>query len=499
MKKIIFFSVLLSVAAYAIDKVERWDYYEITLNGPAAENPYTDIHINATFHNGDSHMTVSGFYNGEGVYKIRFMPSETGIWSYQTESNVNVLHDKNGRFKCISAKDNVHGIVEVDKVTHFKYSDGTPYYPFGTTLYSWIHQPDSVQQQTLRTLSQSPFNKVRMCIFPQNHYWYDSVDPELYAFEGEANDWDFSHFNPEFFNHLEKRILQLRDMGIECDLILLHPYDVGRWGFDKMTDEQVEFYLRYVMARFGSFRHIWWSAANEFDLIESRDPEDWDRILQLIQKEDVYQHLRSIHHCKVFYDYSKPWVTHASIQKIGIKMREWLKEYNKPVIVDECGYEGNIPFTWGDLTPEHMVHQFWTAMTNGGYASHGETYLDPSDYIWWSHGGRLLGQSIERIAFLKEIVESFPTNGLAPFNASSIKWNRLNYARINDDSFLFYLGERQHGEWHFELPENQKYKVEIIDTWNMTITEVEGVYCGATQINLPTKPYIALRITTIKE
>jgi hypothetical protein len=38
------------------------------------------------------------------------------------------------------------------------------------------------------------------------------------------SDWDFTRFNPEFFRHYEKRIGQLRDLGIEADLILFNPY-----------------------------------------------------------------------------------------------------------------------------------------------------------------------------------------------------------------------------------------------------------------------------------
>jgi len=34
------------------------------------------------------------------------------------------------------------------------------------------------------------------------------------------HDWDFARFNPEFFRHYEKRLAQLRDLGVEADIIL---------------------------------------------------------------------------------------------------------------------------------------------------------------------------------------------------------------------------------------------------------------------------------------
>ena len=80
-----------------------------------------------------------------------------------------------------------------------------------------------------------------MCIFPK-FYTYNTTDPERYAFRGNAKDgFDFSRFDNVFFENLEKRIQQLDELGIEADIILLHPYD--RWGFSKMTKQQDIFYL----------------------------------------------------------------------------------------------------------------------------------------------------------------------------------------------------------------------------------------------------------------
>ncbi len=79
--------------------------------------------------------------------------------------------------------------------------------------------------------------------------------------------------NPAFFRHVEK-CPALRERGIEADLILWHPYD--RWGFSRMTREQDLFYLRYVVSRFSAFRHVWWSLANEYDLMPQKSIEDWE-------------------------------------------------------------------------------------------------------------------------------------------------------------------------------------------------------------------------------
>ena len=77
--------------------------------------------------------------------------------------------------------------------------------------------------------------------------------------------------------------------------------------------------------------------------------------------ETFTKYLRSIHNCNGFYDYGKPWVTHCSIQSSDIeKTPRWLEEYEKPVVIDECCYEGNIPDSWGNIPAQELVNRMWT-------------------------------------------------------------------------------------------------------------------------------------------
>ena len=54
-------------------------------------------------------------------------------------------------------------------------------------------------------------------------------------------------------------------MEIQADVILFHPYDI--WGYCKMGKEFNERYVRYMIARISAYRNVWWSLANEFDLM----------------------------------------------------------------------------------------------------------------------------------------------------------------------------------------------------------------------------------------
>jgi hypothetical protein len=494
MKKIIAFLLpLVWVSLHSCQdtgtKVEKWGLYEVSLQGPDTGNPFKEVQLSATFSMGSEKVEVTGFYDGQGTYKIRFMPDKTGQWTYETRSNVPALDKQTGHFTCVEATGNNHGPVKVRNTYHFEYADGTPYYQVGTTCYAWAHQGDSLEKATLETLKNAPFNKIRMCIFPKD-YVYNENEPEYYPFERDSLGFhNFSRFSPKFWQHLEKRILQLQELGIEADIILFHPYD--RWGYANMPDYQDNFYLKYALARLSAFRHVWWSMANEFDFMKNKSMDDWHRFFQIVYKNDPYNHLRSIHNGYVMYDHSLPWVTHASIQSTHFDSAGvWRERFKKPLVYDEARYEGDVVQGWGNLSPEEMTAMFWRSLITGTYAGHGETYEHPENILWWAKGGVLHGKSPERIAFFKKYLKDAPEEGFEPIN----KYSAGKYG----EQYLYYFDEETPTSWSFNLPGKRKYKVEIIDTWNMARDTLDNLQEPSFTLELPGKPYMAVKITAEK-
>jgi len=472
------------------NRIERWGVFELALSGPTGGNPFLDVQFGARFTYQHREIRVAGFYDGHGTYKVRFMPDALGEWTYTTRSSASELDSRSGGFTCVAPGPGNHGPVRVEGTYHFAYEDGTPHVSVGTTCYVWNHQGEVLERETLRTLKTAPFNKMRMCVFPK-HYTYNHNEPEHHAFEQQPDGaWDFSRFNPAFFQHLEQRIGDLRDLGIEADLILFHPYD--RWGYSTMPAEVDDRYLRYIVARLAAYRNVWWSMANEYDLMEAKSMADWDRFFRIVQESDPHQHLRSVHNCRGFYDHSKPWVTHCSIQHHSLdRVGEWRELYRKPVVVDECAYEGNIPHNWGNITAEEMVHRFWMGFSRGGYVGHGETYIHPEDVLWWSKGGVLHGESPARIAFLRHVMEE------APFIDPVGSYWDLNQAGHGDSYRLIYFGINRPLHKDLNLPPGYSYRAEVIDTWGMTITPLKGTHQGQCRVHLPGRPYLALRMRVI--
>ena len=169
-------------------------------------------------------------------------------------------------------------------------------------------------------------------------------------------------------------------------------------------------------------------------------------------------------------------------------------QYGKPVLVDECGYEGNIQRRWGNIPGWELANRLWTGVVMGGYVGHGETFVHPQDILWWSKGGRLYGQSPKRIAFLRGILEQAPRTALDP-----ISMGRGNDALARPgEYYLFYYGLKQPALMPMDLPKGSRFKVEIIDTWKMTITPRPGTVGGKFMLKLPGKPFMAVRMTRVK-
>ena len=185
--------------------------------------------------------------------------------------------------------------------------------------------------------------------------------------------------------------------------------------------------------------------------------------------------------------------------KTAEMVSQWRQAYGKPVVVDECAYEGNINYGWGNITGEEMVRRFWEGCIRGGYLSHGEVYVQ-HERIWWAHGGRLHGTSPERIGFLKQVMEEVP-EGAVPLKLTSENrkdnWDVPCLCREDGSYFLYYFGFFKPLFRTYELPEGHVYEIELIDTWNMTVEKLPGTFSGSVRIQLPERQYMAIRMREV--
>ena len=504
--------------------MKQYKMFELTLAGPEPQGSWTQVDVSAVFTCGETSVHVKGFYDGNGTYKVRFLPRQTGLWKWEVSGVVSA----SGEEECV-ADAAYHGLVKTER-THFVHEDGAKYLPFGTTVYALTHQPDDLVEQTMATLKEAPFNKVRMCVFPK-HYDLIKNEPPCHPFALVDGKPDVHQPDIHCWNRFEGYLDQLEELGIQVDLILFHPYD--RWDYSTMSMEENLVYLDYVLRRLAARPNIWWSLANEFDLMTARNEEDWYAIEEYIAANDVYGHLLSNHNCTYLYDFNRENVTHCCVQTPWVeRATTWLREYGKPFMYDEMCYEGNLSFNWGNISGREMTHRFWAVCTAGAYGTHGETFMSDEGIIWWATGGVLVGESIERIRFLKDLLYSLPgvlgpipqhggMAALAKATSEQLEMVKKMYPGLinmiqgmrrmepalraamenkdatikgccGQDVFLTYYGHTCPYQGILELPQEGKYNVEVIDAWNMTRTVVQTGVNGKVEIPLPSRECMAI-------
>ena len=115
-------------------------------------------------------------------------------------------------------------------------------------------------------------------------------------------------------------------------------------------------------------------------------------------------------------------------------------------------------------------------------------------------------------------MDDAPADGIDPVD----KWQNPEYGGRAPDYYLIYLGKQTPTNWVFKLPQSaqdkgrppvdgMKFTAEVLDTWNMTVTPVDGVFTlkkrddyfygdrDGRVIELPGEPYLTIRIKRVKD
>lgn len=510
--------------------MKQFEMIELSFFGEILANNYANIDLYGEFERQGKKTKVHGFYDGDGKYLLRFLPKEVGVYRYVVYG----LFSQEGEIE-VEPNDSCLYIKAVD--THFEDGNGKIYFPFGTTVYGLIHQEESLIEETFETLKNSPFNKIRFCLFPK-HYAFNENEPQFYPFKKKdpSKPIKDNHdvYSPDlgYWHHLEKWLSRLGELGIEADIILFHPYD--RWGYNELSQKENLSYLNYVCARLSAFPHVWWSLANEYDLcLKRKSVKDFLEIEEYLSSIDPFHHLLSIHNCFHPYDYARPNITHVSIQTKDLSdVHNLLSDFSKPVIVDECCYEGDLPAYWGCISASEMTYRFARCLSSGAYCSHGETYLDEHDVLWWAKGGKLKGDSPARIAFLRSLLEEIG-KPLLPIPSSLASFGNMSeqekevalksipaefrhypkgiflmdkmearrffdseyeyHSHTKDDSaFFMFLDRRTCRYLDIDLPEGKTYQVELLDVYNMSRTTLLEKASGHTRVSFSPKEGLAI-------
>ncbi|MGB9596556.1 MAG: DUF5060 domain-containing protein [Candidatus Poribacteria bacterium] len=218
-------------------KFELWDTCEITLSSQRNyENPFQDTNVIATFMHEETGKSfeVNGFYDGDNIWRIRFMPSETGKWAYVTHSTDPDLDKKIGNIICEkSTKPYLHSPIKING-HHFFYSDGMPIFLISTRM-SCVYAGKDVWNEIISFMKNYKINRV---LFMMGGV--AGTVKDLYG-----NGLDFWRYNIEKFRSIDAFINELRQAEIIASPYFYYFND----GVQKsMTSEQDKAYIKYSIS-----------------------------------------------------------------------------------------------------------------------------------------------------------------------------------------------------------------------------------------------------------
>jgi Protein of unknown function (DUF4038)/Domain of unknown function (DUF5060) len=385
--------------------IDVYDFVEVTLkvDAPDARNPFVDATVEGHFEKGGSsdRLAVEGFCDSTdgSVYRIRFMPSTPGDYSYGVAYHQgDFTKSFSGTFKAADA--HRRGIVRVDPKYpwHFIWEGtGEHYFLNGSTAFLLMGWTDEkVIQAAIDRLHRLKINRMRVLLAgrPSMSFWSEPIIPSgefhvcLNPWEAEHPDsldspgFDYARFNVAYWQKYDRmlRYARERDMGISI---------IMDWNDSKVhpaeLSEDEERYYRYAAARLGAFSNITWDLGDDISAYRSLN---WSHQMgTLLEQWDVYHHLATDHPIdNTQQDRTSAWFGFTSFQQWPRPLHEWMLNQRRiqaktgriiPQVDEEYGYEDHYP-KWSPSYPDGASadanrRAAWEMAMAGTYQTTGET------------------------------------------------------------------------------------------------------------------------------
>ena len=520
-------------------KVERWDTHEIELTAAGSyANPFKDVSVTATFTHTSSGktITIDGFHDGGSTWRLRFMPTELGDWTYTTSSADSGLNGKTGTIDCIApAKAYLRGPLAVQG-HHFVHADGTAKFLMSTRLTCQFADP-ALWPPLIQFLKSKRINRVFFTM-PGNHF-SGSAYKTPYLF-GPGTDFD--RYNLTAFQSIDAFIDALRKADIIASPYFYYFNDKVQRN---MTSAQDQAYIRYGMARFGAYANVMPVLSNEVEQKYTNRGQQYDlnshtwanNTGSYLKSRAVFGQPVTVHNPMEsqgaanpsFYQLLREWpfdawtdliLKQAQVGSLGSAPTidpdepynsyspEWnergyarqneiligLRSFGKPIINEEPGYEMGGNYSWNGQTSETLRRTFWTATTAGAYTMWGSagTY-DTGDPLPEMQGS----VTPDYMKVLHDAIVTLPYPDMAPDNGvvspafvdiDGAEY-RTNFALVkSQEAYLVY--SLSGGSGSVSLASGRSYEASRIDPRSGAKTDLGYLSGGSIGFSLPANDWV---------
>jgi hypothetical protein len=362
---IIFLMILgLWMNANGVD-VGKFRRHVISLtNATYAGNPF-DLEVDATFTHTSSGTTIDlpGYYDGSNTWKIGFMPTLLGEWTYTTSSSDADLNSKTGSLTCVAST--LPGILKADPdhLKKWKFTDGDYTVPIALRMPFLCETATDAQFEAAADFMKA--NNLHMMEFVvylrYSRLEYGGSFPD-YLCTGSCSN---HQMDLSAWTQINKRLDMLADRGLGAHLMFWgDDADTPTWSGQSATEE---FVLRYTVARCAGYPIIIWNSG--IDIGEYRSNSDVDWFVAKVQEFDGYNHPMSSRNGGGSGGHNPATQTFNSDGYNQAKISEMLRTYNEfdlPGSMDDAWGENRGSHGYKDHTEHDIRRAFWKCMVAGG-------------------------------------------------------------------------------------------------------------------------------------
>jgi hypothetical protein len=278
-----------------VEEVGRWERFEtVVRNSRNYQDPFADVVLKAVYTRPDgSKVDFQGFYDGGGIWRIRFMPDMLGLWRYEATFS-DGQPGVSGKYRCV--KSGVRGMISSfqDNPVWFGFKDNGPVlvrsFHVGDRFFA-ENFPASQRKVFLDWAQQQGYNMLSVA----SHYLNRRTEGRGAGWQ-TPNLWNTKNQkpNPGEYRRMEAIIDELARRRI-----IVFPF-AGFFGRDSnypTKPKEQSLYIRYTLARIGPYWNVMFNLAGPEPLLGGRGflRGDLDRLGEEIKRVDPFGHLLSIH------------------------------------------------------------------------------------------------------------------------------------------------------------------------------------------------------------
>jgi hypothetical protein len=357
--------------------------------------------------------TVDGFHDGNRTWRVRFLPGETGQWSYRTQSKppVRGLDGESGKFRTrgpAEAESNRFrrsGAIRVAEVgTYLEHADGTPFFWLGDTV--WSGPLRAKKDDWDRFLDDRVAKKFSVIQFVLTAPW--RVDPaNSKGKTANRIDKNKLHINPDFFKVLDERIDAINAKGLLAAPVLLWTLGKKEASPGQLPEEDCIKLARYCVARYQG-HHVAWILPGDGNY-SGKNGERWKRIGRAVFDRPGHaptlMHPQGMHW--PFEEFrEEKWLSLFGYQSghgddgptltwihSGLAARNWKKKPTKPILNLEPPYEDHNAYQSRKPHSAYNVRRacYWSLLNAPAcgltYGAHGVWSWQEKAGVPADHGG----------------------------------------------------------------------------------------------------------------